>query len=85
MSEYIAHFKPYNEGESDDTEEYFKQVELFFEMHKISAGKKIVYLLSDIGPKMYTVLKRLTIPTSPAECEFKRLNEVLASITSKNH
>ena len=75
MSESIACFEPYNEG--DDIEEYFERLELFFEAHKISAGKKVAHLLSDIGPKTYTVLKSLTMPTLPAECEFKRLKEVL--------
>ena len=48
-------------------------MELFFEVHKISLGKKVAHLLSDIGPKTYTVLKSLKMPTLPAECEFKRL------------
>ena len=74
-SESIARFEPYNEA--DDIEEYFEWLELFFEVHKITAGKKVAHLLSDIGPKTYTVLKSLTTPTLPAECEFKRLKEVL--------
>ena len=43
---------------------------------EISAGKKVAHLLSDIGLKTYTVLKSFTMPTLPAECEFKRLKEV---------
>ena len=74
-SESIARFEPYNEA--DDIEEYFEWLELFFEVHKITAGKKVAHLLSDIGPKTYTVLKSLTTPALPAECEFKRLKEVL--------
>ena len=75
MSESIARFKSYNEG--DNIEKYFEQVELFFKVCKISAGKEVAHLLSDISPKTYTVLKSLTTPTLPAECEFKRLKEVL--------
>ena len=75
MAESIACFEPYNEG--DDIEQYFEWVKLFFEMHKFSAEKKVAHLLSDIDPKTYTVLKSLTMPTLPAECEFKRLKEVL--------
>ena len=75
MSESIACFEPYNEG--DDTEEYFEWVELFFEVYKISAGKKAAHLLSDISQKTHTDLKSLTMPTLIAESEFKRLTEVL--------
>ena len=75
MKESIARFEPYNEG--DDIEEYFKWVEFFFEVHKISAVQKVAHLLSDISPKTYTVLKSLTTPTLPAKCKFKRLKEVL--------
>ena len=75
MTEPIARFEPYNEG--DDIEEYFERVELFFEVHKIASGKKVAHLISDIGPKTYTVLKSLTAPTLPAECELRRIKEVL--------
>ena len=75
MTEPIARFKPYNEG--DDIEEYFDHMELFFEVHKIASEKKVVHLISDIGPKTYTVLKSLTAPTLPAECELRKIKEVL--------
>ena len=75
MAESIAWFEPYNEG--DDIEEYFERIELFFEVHKIASGKKVAHFLSNIGPKTYTVLKSLTTPTLPAECELRRLKEVL--------
>ena len=65
MSESVAHFDRYNEG---DDIEYFEQLEFFLEVHKISAGEKVVHLLSDIGLKTYTVLKSLTMPILPAEC-----------------
>ena len=51
MSESIAHFDRYNEG--DDIEEYFERLEFFLEVHKISAGEEVVHLLSDIGLKTY--------------------------------
>ena len=38
---------------------------------------KAAHLLSDIGSKTYTVLKSLTAPTLLAECEYKRIKEVL--------
>ena len=75
MAESIARFEPYNEG--DDIEEYFERIELFFKVHKIASGKKVAHFLSNIGPKTYTVLKSLTTPTLPAECELRRLKEVL--------
>ena len=75
MIELIACFEPYNEG--DDVEGYFERVELFFEVHKIASGKKVAHLISDSGPKTYTVLKSLTAPTLPAECELRRIKEVL--------
>ena len=37
----------------------------------------MAHLISDIGPKTYTVLKSLTAPTLPAECELRRIKEVL--------
>ena len=51
MSESIARFKQYNEGH--DIEEYFKQLEFFLKMHKISVGEKVIHLLSDIGLKIF--------------------------------
>ena len=52
-------------------------MELFFEVHKITSGKKVAHLISDIGPKTNTVLKILTAPTLPAECKLRRIKEVL--------
>ena len=75
MAKSIARFEAYNEA--DDIEEYFERVELFFEVHQIPSGKKVAHLLSDIGPKMYTVLKSLSAPTLPVECNSKKLKEVL--------
>ena len=75
MAESIARFEPYNEG--DDIEEYFERIELFFEVHKIASRKIVAHFLSNIGPKTYTMLKSLTTPTLPAECELRRLKEVL--------
>ena len=75
MAESIAQFEPYNEN--DDIEEYFERAELFFEVHKVATAKKAAHLLSDIGSKTYTVLKSLTAPTLPAECDYKRIKEVL--------
>ena len=75
MAEPIARFEAYNE--TDDIEEYFERVELFFEVHKVATAKKVAHLLSDIGPKTYTVLKSLTAPTLPAQCEYARIKEVL--------
>ena len=75
MAESIARFEPYTEG--DDNEEYFERIELFFEVHKIALGKKVAHFLSNIGPKTYTLLESLTTPTFPAECELRRLKEVL--------
>ena len=72
MTEPIARFEPYNE---DDIEEYFEHVELFLEVHKITSEKKVAHLISDIGPKTYTVLKSLTAPTLQAECELRRIKE----------
>ena len=83
MSESIACFEPYNEG--GYTEEYFKRVELFFEVHKISAGKKVAHFLNDIDLKTYIVLKGLATPTLPAECQFKRLQEVLIQYYKSEH
>ena len=46
-------------------------------MHKIASEKKVVHLISDTGPKIYTVLKSLMAPTLPAECELRMIKEVL--------
>ena len=71
MTELIAHFEPYSEG--DDIEGYFERMELFFEVHKIASEKKVAHLISDIVPNTYAVLKSLTAPTLPAECELRRI------------
>lgn len=39
MAESFVRFAQYNE--SDDIEEYFERLELFFQVHGIGAGKKL--------------------------------------------
>ena len=73
MAGSIARFEAYNE--TDDIEEYFEWVELFFRVHQIPSGKESSTFLSDISPKTYTVLKSLSAPTLSAECNFKKLKE----------
>jgi len=63
--------------ESDDIEEYFERLKLFFQAHGIAAEKKVPCLLSDMGPKTYATLKNLTAPILPTDCEFKMLKEHL--------
>ena len=41
MAESVARFEAYNKA--DDIEEYFEQVELFFEVHQIPSGKKVAH------------------------------------------
>ena len=54
-------------------------MELFFEVHKIASEKKMAHLISDIGPKTYAVLKSLTAPTLPAECETEKDKKVFSA------
>ena len=49
----------------------------YFQAHGVEAEKKIPRLLSDVGPKTYAVLKNLTAPRLPAECDLKTLKELL--------
>ena len=39
----------------------------------------MAHLISDIGPKTYAVLKSLTAPTLPAECELRRIKSFSAA------
>ena len=73
MTEPFVHFEQYNK--SDNIEEYFERLELFFQVHGVEGDKKVLRLLSDIGPKTYATLKNLTAPRLPAECDLKTLKE----------
>jgi len=42
MADPVAHFEAYIE--QDNIEEYFERLELFFEIHRIMTGKKVVHL-----------------------------------------
>ena len=75
MTEPFIRFEQYHE--SDDIEEYFERLELFFQAHGVAAEKKVPHILSDMGPKTYAILKNLTAPILPADCEFKALKEYL--------
>jgi len=51
MANPIARFDTYDKA--DDVEEYFKHLDLFFEVHKVANDSKVAHLLSSVGPKTY--------------------------------
>ena len=66
MAQVTMKFEPYDE--LDDIEDYFKRLELFFTVNGVADGKKVAYLLSGLGAKMYAVLKNLMAPEAPSGC-----------------
>ena len=75
MTEPVVRFEQYHE--SEDIEEYFERLELFFQAHGVERDTKVPRLSSDIKLKMYATLKNLTAPVLPAECDLKTLKEHL--------
>ena len=58
-------FDPFDEVE--DTEEYFEWLEMFLMVQGMPRDKKVAHVISDIGSKVYVVLKNLLVATSCAE------------------
>ena len=68
-------------GKFDSSEErilvYLEYVELFFSANGIEDNKKVVVLLSVIGPKTYALLHDLLVPEKPSEKSVAVLFETL--------
>ena len=75
MAQITVKFNSYDE--SDDMKDYVERLELFLTANNVKEEKKVAHLLSKIGAKAYTILKNLTVPRTPKECNWDRLKELL--------
>ena len=74
MAQY-GRLKEFN-ADSEPITAYLERVELFFEANKVADGKRVP-ISSNIGTKMYGLLRSLTAPKAPKESSFKELLELL--------
>ena len=64
MAQVSVKFEPYDD--SDDIEDYFERLQLFFTVNGVEEDKQVAYLLSGLGIKTYAILKNLTAPSAPS-------------------
>ena len=72
MAQVTVKFDSYNE--SDDIEDYLERLELFLTANIVEEEKRVGHL---IWAKAYAVVKNLTAPRTPKECNWDRLKELL--------
>ena len=63
MAQSAGKFKPYKE--SDDIEDYFERLEMFFAMTGVKEEKQVAYLLIGLGVQTYATLKNIVAPKTP--------------------
>ena len=66
MAPALVKFKPYND--SDNIEDYFEWLQLFFTMNDVEENKQLAHLLIGLGAKTYAILKNLTAPMVSSDC-----------------
>ena len=69
MAQVSMKFEPYDD--SDDIEDYFERLQLFFTVNGAEEDKQVAYLLSGLGAKTYTILKNLTAPSASSLAQIK--------------
>ena len=77
MAQVSVKFEPYDD--SDDIEDYFERLQLFFTVNGGEEDKQVAHLLSGLGAKTYAVLKNLTAPAAPSGCSLAQIKEKLVS------
>jgi len=60
MAQSEVKFEPYKE--SDDIEDYFERLELFFAVTGVKDEKHVVHLLTGLGAQTYATLNNLVAP-----------------------
>ena len=75
MAQSIGKFEPYKE--SDDIEDYFERLEMFFAMTGVKEEKQVANLLTGLGAHTYTTLKNLVAPKILKDCTMARIKKVL--------
>ena len=75
MAQSAVNFEPYKE--SDDIEDYFERLELFFAMTGVKDEKQVAHLLTGLDAQTYATLKNLVAPKAPKDCEMDKIKEVL--------
>ena len=73
MAQVSVKLEPYDG--SDDIEDYFERLQLFFTVNGVEEDKQVAHLLSGLGAKTYAVLKNLTAPAAPSGCRFPGTNQ----------
>ena len=75
MAQSVGKFKSYKE--SDDIEDYFERLEMFFAVTGGKEEKQVAHLLTGLGAQTYTTLKNLVAPKIPKDCTMARIKKVL--------
>ena len=75
MAQIKVEFDSYDEA--DDIDDYLERLELFLTANNVEEDKKVAHLPSGIGAKAYAVVKNLTAPRTPKECNWDKLKELL--------
>ena len=60
-------------SESETTESYLERVDLYLNMNSTAEHKRVPYLLTALGPAMYTRLRELLAPDNLAEKSYDDL------------
>ena len=75
MAHSAVKFERYKE--SDDIEDYFKRLEMFFAMTSVKVEKQVVHLLTGLGSQTYATLKNLVTLKAPKDCTLEMIKEAL--------
>ena len=75
MAQSAGKFEPYKE--SDDIEDYFERLEMFFAVTGVKEEKQVAHLLTGLGAQTYATLKNLVAPKTPKDCTMEKIKEVL--------
>ena len=75
MAQSAVKFEPYKE--SDDIEDYFERLEMFFAMTGVKEEKQVAHLLTGLGAQTYATLKNLVVPKAPKDCTMEKIKESL--------
>ena len=75
MAQSAVKFEPYKD--SEDIEDYFERLEMFFAVTGVKEEKQVAHLLTGLGTQTYATLKNLVAPKAPKDCTMEKIKEAL--------
>ena len=73
MAQSAVKFEPYKE--SDDIQDYFERLEMFFPVTGVKEEKQVAHSLTGLGAQTYATLKNLVAPKVPKDCRTDKIKE----------